>query len=61
MHSSIPILNKVSFRGTIEDFVKCQKCTTERVKQDVFLDLPLAVKQFGIAESYKSVVSFYYN
>uniref|UniRef100_A0A915CYT7 USP domain-containing protein n=1 Tax=Ditylenchus dipsaci TaxID=166011 RepID=A0A915CYT7_9BILA len=43
------------YKGTIEDYVKCLKCKTEKVKPDVFLDLPLAVKQFGATESYKSV------
>lgn len=41
----------------MEDYVKCLNCGTEKVKLDVFLDLPLAVKQFGATESYRSVVS----
>lgn len=43
----------------MEDFVKCLACKTESTKNDVFLDLPLAIKQFGIVQAYKSVVSFY--
>uniref|UniRef100_A0A0N5ASV0 Ubiquitin carboxyl-terminal hydrolase 47 n=1 Tax=Syphacia muris TaxID=451379 RepID=A0A0N5ASV0_9BILA len=43
------------FRGSMEDFVKCLACSTESVKNDVFLDLPLAIKQFGVLEAYKSV------
>jgi ubiquitin carboxyl-terminal hydrolase 47 len=43
------------YKGTMQDFVKCLKCKTEKVKDDVFLDLPLAVKQFGATESFKSV------
>uniref|UniRef100_A0A914WMJ7 Ubiquitin carboxyl-terminal hydrolase 47 n=1 Tax=Plectus sambesii TaxID=2011161 RepID=A0A914WMJ7_9BILA len=43
------------YRGTMQDFVKCLKCNTENVREDVFLDLPLAVKQFGAREAFKSV------
>ncbi|KAI1718547.1 ubiquitin carboxyl-terminal hydrolase domain-containing protein [Ditylenchus destructor] len=43
------------YKGSIEDYVKCLTCKREKVKPDVFLDLPLAVKQFGATESYKSV------
>lgn len=42
----------------MEDFVKCLFCEKENVKQDEFLDLPLAVKQFGANDAFKSVVSF---
>jgi hypothetical protein len=44
----------------MQDFVKCLKCQRENVKEDVFLDLPLAVKQFGAREAFKSVVSCYH-
>lgn len=44
----------------MEDFVKCLFCQKENVKQDEFLDLPLAVKQFGASDAFKSVVSLYY-
>ncbi|CAG9530513.1 unnamed protein product [Cercopithifilaria johnstoni] len=43
------------YRGTMEDFVKCLFCQKENVKQDEFLDLPLAVKQFGASDAFKSV------
>lgn len=43
----------------MEDFVKCLFCQKENVKQDEFLDLPLAVKQFGASDAFKSVVSIY--
>lgn len=43
----------------MEDYVKCLSCLTEKVKPDVFLDLPLAVRQFGAKESFKSIVFFY--
>lgn len=40
----------------MEDYVKCLCCGTEKVRKDVFLDLPLAVKQFGAQESFKAIV-----
>uniref|UniRef100_A0A1I7VC83 Ubiquitin carboxyl-terminal hydrolase 47 n=1 Tax=Loa loa TaxID=7209 RepID=A0A1I7VC83_LOALO len=43
------------YRGNMEDFVKCLCCQKENVKQDEFLDLPLAVKQFGAIDAFKSV------
>uniref|UniRef100_A0A915PZW7 Ubiquitin carboxyl-terminal hydrolase n=1 Tax=Setaria digitata TaxID=48799 RepID=A0A915PZW7_9BILA len=43
------------YRGNMEDFVKCLFCQKENVKQDEFLDLPLAVKQFGASDAFKSV------
>uniref|UniRef100_A0A183CS83 USP domain-containing protein n=1 Tax=Globodera pallida TaxID=36090 RepID=A0A183CS83_GLOPA len=43
------------YKGTIEDCVKCLRCKTENVRKDVFLDLPLAVKQFGASESFHSI------
>lgn len=50
----------IFLRGTMEDYVKCLNCGTEKLKPDVFLDLPLAVKQFGATDSYKSVVCFFF-
>lgn len=44
----------------MEDYVKCLHCGTENVRKDVFLDLPLAVKQFGVKESFKSIVNCTY-
>ncbi|CAJ0607075.1 unnamed protein product [Cylicocyclus nassatus] len=43
------------YRGKMQDFVKCLKCGRENVRQDVFLDLPLAVKPFGAIEAFHSV------
>ncbi|MFH4980444.1 hypothetical protein AB6A40_007153 [Gnathostoma spinigerum] len=43
------------YRGTMEDFVKCLVCRKESIRTDYFLDLPLAVKQFGAVEAFKSV------
>uniref|UniRef100_A0AC35G3A4 USP domain-containing protein n=2 Tax=Panagrolaimus sp. PS1159 TaxID=55785 RepID=A0AC35G3A4_9BILA len=43
------------YKGTMEDFVKCLGCKRESVRQDIFNDLALAVREFGATESYKSV------
>uniref|UniRef100_A0A914MLZ7 USP domain-containing protein n=1 Tax=Meloidogyne incognita TaxID=6306 RepID=A0A914MLZ7_MELIC len=43
------------YEGTVEDYVKCLNCGTESMKKDIFLDLPLSVKEFGAVSSYKSV------
>jgi hypothetical protein len=39
----------------MEDFVKCHGCNRESIRQDIFNDLALAVREFGATESYKSV------
>ncbi|KAK0395740.1 hypothetical protein QR680_001407 [Steinernema hermaphroditum] len=41
--------------GKMQDFVKCLKCGRENVKSDIFTDLPLAVREFGATEAFKSV------
>lgn len=46
------------YKGTMQDWLKCLKCQTERIKEDAFLDLPLAVRPFGATEAHKSVVRF---
>ncbi|CAK5074464.1 unnamed protein product [Meloidogyne enterolobii] len=43
------------YEGTVEDYVKCLNCGTESMKKDIFLDLPLSVKEFGAITPYKSV------
>ncbi|KAL7080454.1 hypothetical protein ACQ4LE_000053 [Meloidogyne hapla] len=43
------------YEGTMEDYVKCLNCGTESTKKDIFLDLPLSVKEFGAVSPYKSV------
>lgn len=53
----LKITEKLIFRGTMEDFVKCLSCGRENVRGDVFLDLPLAVKPFGATKAFNSVVS----
>jgi ubiquitin carboxyl-terminal hydrolase 47 len=50
------LFNDYLFRGTIQDYVKCLRCLNERVKEDVFLDLPLAIKPYGKFDSYRSIV-----
>jgi ubiquitin carboxyl-terminal hydrolase 47 len=46
------------YKGTMQDWLKCLKYQTERVKEDAFLDLPLAVRPFDATEAHKSVVRF---
>uniref|UniRef100_A0A914Z6J4 USP domain-containing protein n=1 Tax=Panagrolaimus superbus TaxID=310955 RepID=A0A914Z6J4_9BILA len=43
------------YKGTMEDFVKCLGCKRESIRQDIFNDLALAIREFGATESYKSV------
>ncbi|PAV82585.1 hypothetical protein WR25_26698 isoform E [Diploscapter pachys] len=42
-------------RGTMQDFVKCLKCGKENMRQDFFLDLPLAIKPFGATSAFSSI------
>ncbi|KAF7632539.1 Ubiquitin carboxyl-terminal hydrolase [Meloidogyne graminicola] len=42
------------YEGTVEDYVKCLNCGTESMRKDIFLDLPLSVKEFGASFPYKS-------
>uniref|UniRef100_A0A0N5BA67 USP domain-containing protein n=1 Tax=Strongyloides papillosus TaxID=174720 RepID=A0A0N5BA67_STREA len=43
------------YRGKIEDYVKCLNCKNERIKEDLFLDIPLTIKKFGSNDSFTSV------
>lgn len=43
------------YRGKIEDYVKCLNCNNERIKEDLFLDIPLTIKKFGSNDSFTSV------
>ncbi|KAH7701979.1 ubiquitin carboxyl-terminal hydrolase 47-like protein [Aphelenchoides avenae] len=43
------------YKGTMQDWLKCLKCQTERVNEATFLDLPLGVRPFGATEAHKSV------
>ncbi|CAJ0955585.1 unnamed protein product, partial [Mesorhabditis belari] len=43
------------YRGSMEDFVKCLACKKENSRKDYFLDLPLAVREFGATRAFHSV------
>ena len=43
----------------MQDFVKCLKCGKENMRQDFFLDLPLAIKPFGATSAFSSIVRIF--
>jgi len=43
------------YKGTMEDVIKCLGCKREKVREDIYNDLALAIREFGATESYKSV------
>ncbi|KAE9551831.1 hypothetical protein FO519_004963 [Halicephalobus sp. NKZ332] len=43
------------YKGTMEDVIKCLGCRREKVREDIYNDLALAIREFGATESYKSV------
>ncbi|KAH7694182.1 ubiquitin carboxyl-terminal hydrolase, partial [Aphelenchoides avenae] len=43
------------YKGTVQNWRKCLKCETERVTEEAFLDLSLAVRPFGATKAHKSV------
>lgn len=47
------------FKGEVIDYVKCMKCKKIKSRNDMFLDLSLAVRPDGAMESHKSLVSCY--
>lgn len=38
------------------DYVKCQKCGIEKIREDTFLDIPLPIRPFGSINSYGCIV-----
>lgn len=50
------LINRL-YEGTMTDYVKCLECSTEKHREDKFLDIPLPVRPFGSAVAYSSVVS----
>lgn len=48
------IINNL-YQGSIKDYVKCLECDNESARDDVFLDLPLAVRPFGSQHAFSSV------
>lgn len=45
--------------GKMIDYVKCLECSTEKSREDAFLDIPLPVRPFGSNVAYSSVVSLH--
>jgi len=45
------------YEGVMADYVKCLECSTEKHRQDKFLDIPLPVRPFGSTVAYSNVVS----
>ncbi|XP_046390872.1 ubiquitin carboxyl-terminal hydrolase 47-like isoform X2 [Ischnura elegans] len=43
------------YEGNMIDSVKCRECSTEKCRKDTFLDIPLAVRPFGLDVAYGSV------
>lgn len=43
------------YEGKMTDYVKCLDCSTEKSREDKFLDIPLPVRPFGSAAAYGSV------
>ncbi|CAD5212825.1 unnamed protein product [Bursaphelenchus okinawaensis] len=43
------------FKGEVIDYVKCMNCKTVKSRNDIFLDLPLAVREDGAVESHKNL------
>lgn len=43
------------YEGKMLDYVKCLECSTEKSREDTFLDIPLPVRPFGSNIAYNSV------
>lgn len=43
------------YEGRMIDYVKCLECSTEKQREDKFLDIPLPLRQFGSTVAYESV------
>ncbi|XP_015127215.1 ubiquitin carboxyl-terminal hydrolase 47 [Diachasma alloeum] len=48
------LINRL-YEGKMIDYVKCLECSTEKSREDTFLDIPLPVKPFGSNVAYNSV------
>lgn len=42
------------------DYVKCLECSTEKSREDTFLDIPLPVRPFSSTVAYNSVVRIFF-
>ncbi|XP_045462425.1 ubiquitin carboxyl-terminal hydrolase 47 isoform X2 [Harmonia axyridis] len=43
------------YEGKMLDYVRCLECSTEKSREDTFLDIPLPVRPFGSQVAYNSV------
>nr|XP_022915816.1 ubiquitin carboxyl-terminal hydrolase 47 [Onthophagus taurus]XP_022915817.1 ubiquitin carboxyl-terminal hydrolase 47 [Onthophagus taurus]XP_022915818.1 ubiquitin carboxyl-terminal hydrolase 47 [Onthophagus taurus] len=43
------------YEGKMLDYVKCLECSTEKSREDTFLDIPLPVRPFGSSVAYTSI------
>lgn len=50
------LINRL-YEGKMIDYVKCLECSTEKFREDTFLDIPLPLRRFGSNIAYGSVVS----
>lgn len=48
------LINRL-YSGKMMDYVKCLECSTEKSREDTFLDIPLPVRPFGSNIAYESV------
>ncbi|KAK6626939.1 hypothetical protein RUM44_009416 [Polyplax serrata] len=48
------LINRL-YEGKMIDYVKCLECSTEKSREDTFLDIPLPVRPFGSNVAYGSV------
>lgn len=48
------LINRL-YEGKMIDYVKCLECSTEKSREDTFLDIPLPVKPFGGTVAYESI------
>ncbi|KAK9300885.1 hypothetical protein QLX08_006588 [Tetragonisca angustula] len=48
------LINRL-YEGKMIDYVKCLECSTEKSREDTFLDIPLPVRPFGSNVAYTSV------
>ncbi|XP_048515224.1 ubiquitin carboxyl-terminal hydrolase 47 isoform X2 [Athalia rosae] len=48
------LINRL-YEGKMIDYVKCLECSTEKSREDTFLDIPLPVRPFGSKVAYNSV------
>ena len=48
------LINRL-YQGKMLDCVKCEECHNVKSREDIFLDIPLQVRQFGSTKSFATV------